>query len=118
MSNIIKETDSASYVTNNCFADCFSLNSSEVANYLPEQRLLYLKQLENIISQGNKVWLFLTSNEIRDVTPLAQLSNLDSLYLSNNQIRDVTPLAQLSKLEFLELANNQIRDVSSECQTE
>ncbi len=56
MSNIIKETDSASYVTNNCFADCFSLNSSEVANYLPEQRLLYLKQLENIISQGNKVF--------------------------------------------------------------
>ena len=56
--------------------------------------------------------LYLSYNQIRDVTPLAKLTeSLTELYLNHNQIRDVTPLAQLTYLEKLILNHNQIRDV-------
>ena len=37
-------------------------------------------------------------NQIADMTPLANLTNLQRLWLSHNQIADVTPLANLSLL--------------------
>jgi internalin A len=51
-------------------------------------------------------------NQIRDVTPLAELAQLEQLTLSDNQIHDITPLAELTQLTELRLDQNQIRDIA------
>ena len=58
-------------------------------------------------------WLNLYDGQIRDISPLAELTQLESLYLERNQIRDVSPLARLTRLKDLRLAENNIRDVSA-----
>jgi internalin A len=50
--------------------------------------------------------------KIRDLKPLAGLSNLEYLDLSNNQVADLSPLANLKKLKSLQLSNNQVKDLS------
>jgi internalin A len=50
--------------------------------------------------------------KIRDLKPLAGLSNLEYLDVSNNQIADLGPLAKLTKLKTLQVSNNQIQDLS------
>ena len=57
--------------------------------------------------------LYLDHNQIRDLNPLTTLTRLTTLDLASNQISDVTPLAQLSEsLEELDLRDNRIRDVT------
>ena len=56
--------------------------------------------------------LYLWSNQVRDVSPLAGLTNLEALSLSDNQVRDVSPLAGLTNLEYLSLGGNPIQDAS------
>jgi len=51
-------------------------------------------------------------NRISDLSPLAELTNLEELVLGFNQITDVSPLAGLTKLKELDLFKNQITDVS------
>ena len=51
-------------------------------------------------------------NQIRDLTPLSGLTQLERLHLSENQITDVSPLANLTQLKILYLHQNQITDVS------
>ncbi|MGC8718106.1 MAG: leucine-rich repeat domain-containing protein, partial [bacterium] len=55
--------------------------------------------------------LFLESNQISDISPLANLTKLQELYLESNQISDISPLANLTKLQELDLSNNQISDI-------
>lgn len=57
------------------------------------------------------VTLDLEINQIRDVTPLADLSGLEDLNLHRNQVSDLTPLKNLDGLTSLCLAFNQIRDI-------
>jgi Leucine-rich repeat (LRR) protein len=54
--------------------------------------------------------LYLSSNKIVDLSPLAFLTNLTMLYLSGNQISDLTPLASLTNLTKLYLGYNHIVD--------
>ena len=56
------------------------------------------------LTQLNKVYL--SNNQLTDLSPLAKLAMLEQLYLSNNQITDLTPLAGLTKLTHLDLVNN------------
>ena len=56
--------------------------------------------------------LGLWENHIPDISPLAELSNLIRLNLKNNVISDVSPLAGLINLESLELEDNLISDIS------
>ena len=56
--------------------------------------------------------LILIDAQINDITPLANLTQLAGLNLSENQIRDATPLTGLKQLDTLLLHNNQIRDVT------
>ena len=58
--------------------------------------------------------LFLDNNQIDDLTPLADLKNLETLFLgyNHNQITDLTPLNQLTKLRWLLLYRNQIDDLT------
>jgi len=50
--------------------------------------------------------LYLSDNQIKDITPLQTLTNLTELGLYENQITDVTPLYSLIKLTKLELQKN------------
>jgi len=52
--------------------------------------------------------LWLDSNKIDDVSPLANLINLRELWLVNNNIDDISPLMSLTNLEYLYLWQNPI----------
>jgi internalin A len=56
--------------------------------------------------------LNLSANQITDLSPLSQLTNLQILHLSSNKISDLTPLSELSNLHSLSLSQNQIRDIT------
>ena len=56
--------------------------------------------------------LYLRSNEITDVSPLASLTNLQRLSLWGNEVEDISPLASLTNLQRLSLWGNEVVDVS------
>ena len=60
----------------------------------------------------NLTTLYLSKNQIIDLTPLSNLINLKVLDLSNNQISDLTGLSNLINLEYLDLSENQINSDS------
>ncbi|MGB7429832.1 MAG: leucine-rich repeat domain-containing protein, partial [Microcoleaceae cyanobacterium] len=76
---------------------------------LSDRTITDVSPLANLI---NLERLYLDSNQITDISPLANLMNLESLYLDSNQITDISPLANLINLELLILYENQITDIS------
>ena len=69
----------------------------------------YLAGLEPFVALQN---LALTRNQIVDLTPLANLTNLTYLALWHNQLVDLTPLANLTNLNILDIHGNQIVDLT------
>src|SRR4029078_8336260 len=57
------------------------------------QHLLGEEHFESI----NEVWI--ESADLTDISPLADLPDLEELKLSHNQIRDLSPLSHLKKLK-------------------
>jgi internalin A len=58
------------------------------------------------------VTLSLAENGISDISPLAGLTNLEMLILTKNRITDITPLAGLTNLKVLQLWGNEIVEVA------
>ncbi len=58
--------------------------------------------------------LNLSGTQVSDVIPLANLRNLESLGLGTTQVSDVSPLANLTKLKMLVLNDTQVSDSSVE----
>lgn len=56
--------------------------------------------------------LNLSRNEITDITPLSNLTNLMKLNLSENFIEDLSPIKNLKSLKILNLKENEISDIS------
>jgi internalin A len=54
----------------------------------------------------------LGNNQISDISPLAELTNMKVLCLSDNQITDIAILAEFKDLEGVLLRNNPITDRS------
>ncbi|MCD4665157.1 MAG: leucine-rich repeat domain-containing protein [Bacteroidales bacterium] len=54
----------------------------------------------------NLTELYLSINQITDISPLKELKNLTELYLSDNQLTDTGPLKELNNLTDLALYNN------------
>ena len=77
--------------------------------YLPTNKIVNLTPMAQL---NTLLEVDLRENQIASVPPLTQLSNLLRLNLGSNQIVDVTPLAQLSNLRVLWLWSNQIADVT------
>lgn len=50
---------------------------------------------------------------IEDLSPLAELTNLESLILRGNRISNIEPLRNLTKLEVLYLYKNNVSDISA-----
>ena len=92
-----------------------SLSGVEYLTDLWVLDLLWNNQIADVTPISNLTnlrSLNLGSNQIIDVTPLANLNNLETLWLWGNQIADVTPLANLTDSQYLHLQNNQIIDVT------
>ena len=53
------------------------------------------------------------STQVKDLTPLTQLTGLKSLDLWKTQVSDLTSLAQLAGLRELYLGNTQVSDIAS-----
>lgn len=70
---------------------------------MSQQNLVDLKPLAEF-TQLKK--LNLSDNQIVDVSPLASLVNLTDLDVSQNRIQDVSPLSQLAQLKTLNLLGN------------
>jgi len=59
-----------------------------------------------------RVWAVRLSNtQVSDLSPLAELKNLERLQFSNTQVSDLSPLAELKNLEWLSLSS-QVSDLS------
>jgi len=71
-----------------------------------------ITDLSPLANLTNLQVLHLGNNQITDLSPLANLTNLQILHLSNNQITDLSPLANLTNLQVLYLSNNQITDIT------
>ena len=56
--------------------------------------------------------LYLYMNQVSDVSPLENLTNLLYISLGKNKVTDITHLKKLSQLRGVDLAHNQIRDFS------
>jgi len=56
--------------------------------------------------------LYLDGNQISDISPLSNLTDMYWLSLSWNQISDVSPLSSLTNLMWLDICGNQIGDIS------
>ena len=57
--------------------------------------------------------VYINSNSIRDISPLAGLTNLTRLGLRDNSISDISALSQLTNLTVLDLRFNPITDISA-----
>ncbi len=75
---------------------------------LNENQIADLKPLSNLTNLTN---LALISNSITDLEPLSNLTNLSVLSLSNNSIADLKPLSNLTNLTKLFLNGNKITDL-------
>jgi len=76
-----------------------------VQNPEPYGGLGVLRQIKEAKESG-ATELHLGHNNISDVTPLAELTNLKILWLYDNNISDIAPLAGLTNLTGLALDNN------------
>jgi len=72
-----------------------------------------IKVLTPLTSLPQLQILYLGQNQVIDLTPLASLPNLTDLYLPDNQITDVQPLGELENLETLYLDSNQIEELNA-----
>lgn len=75
----------------------------------------YISDLTPLANLTQLEWLTLEwqgNDRITDIKPLANLTKLRHLRLNGNRIVDISPLANLVNLEMLRLDNNQIVDVS------
>ncbi len=52
------------------------------------------------------------NNQIKDLSPLKDLTRLEYLYLQYNQVQDLSPLQGLTGLTYLDLTGNQVQDLS------
>ena len=62
---------------------------------------------------GERVWMMnFVDTQVSDVSPLAELKNLEFLYLNDTQVSDLSLLAELKNLTHLWLGNTQVSDLS------
>ena len=71
-----------------------------------------LRDLSPVAGLTNLNQLNAADNQITDISPLRGLTNLQRLNLHENEIRDISPLEGLIKLQTVRLEANEIRDIS------
>ncbi len=88
-------------------ATAFSTLHSNSSGMHSEKQFKYLKYCKNLQA------LDIGHNAVRDLSFLYDLPKLKVLILACNiELRDITPVGSLKELEYLELFKNDIRDIS------
>ena len=83
------------------------------SNIISLTGLEFATNLTGLYLHNQEVWgVWVNSNAITDLSPLANLTNLTDLYLGDNAITDILPLAGLTNLTELVLYKNTITDIS------
>lgn len=72
-----------------------------------------IQHLDGIEELSELKTLFVSFNEISDITPVGELSKLKTLYVNGNNIQDISALSDLENLNALGLQYNDIQDISS-----
>ncbi|MEZ5402022.1 MAG: leucine-rich repeat domain-containing protein [Bryobacteraceae bacterium] len=67
-----------------------------------------IKSLEGLEKCTALAMLEIFDGQVTDLTPIANLTNIQSLTFKNNRIADAAPLAGLTKLQYIDLSGNQI----------
>ena len=71
-----------------------------------------IKDLNPLAELTDVRLLFLNDNEITNIEPLSNLTSLIRLSLHSNKIKNLHPLTKLTNLEELHLMDNEISDIS------
>ena len=97
-----------------------NLNDFDIEQLRHMRNLVRLDLADNQISDIRPIeeltdltWLFLTENKISDISALRGLMNLMELDLSENQISDIDALDGLNRLTNLAATDNQISDITA-----
>ena len=69
-----------------------------------------VSDLSPLAELKNLEWLSLRNTQVSDLSPLAELKNLEWLYHQNTQVSDLSPLAELKNLEELWLIGTPVSD--------
>ena len=72
-----------------------------------------LDNLDGLKYATNIGQLYLTDNEISDISELYWLEQLTWLEINKNKIKDITPITNLRNLQGLNISNNPISNISS-----
>jgi Leucine-rich repeat (LRR) protein len=83
------------------------------AGELPNLRLLSavygkVEKTTGLATAKNLRQLYLSGNQIEDISSLASLKHMIYLDISGNQIQDISPVLNLPKLKHLDFSNNQV----------
>jgi hypothetical protein len=73
----------------------------------------YIRDISPLAGMTEIVYLTLSQNRIEDISPLAGMIHLKELDIHHNQICDISPLAGLTNLRWLAIRENPIRDISA-----
>ncbi len=71
----------------------------------------WIYSLNGIGTLPNLTHLILSSNQLKDISPLAELIQLKKIDLWGNPIQDISPLAKLTNLEYLVLGSTNLKSV-------
>jgi hypothetical protein len=93
-------------------ADIIPLQYMKNLKFLDLTAARDITDLSPLANLHNLETLILSSRELTDLSPLANLHNLETLSLMFCSVSDLTPLANLHNLKTLNLAQNNVEDLS------
>ena len=93
-------------------SDLTGLEFAVNLKHLNTQYNFNIRDVSPLAGLTNLQTFVLGCNGDSDLSPLAGLTNLTELWLAGNNIRDVSPLAGLTSLGYLVFLKNDIRDIS------
>lgn len=86
------------------------LDSLTLFEVVPQEKI---KSLIGIEKCKNLIYLYISLQNISDISPLASLTKLKTLWMDQNRlISDLSPLRDLTEMEDLNISCNQITDIT------
>ena len=73
---------------------------------------LYNDDLETLKQFTNLKWVFIGSNNLTDISILAEIPTLEGIEASDNEISDISFIRNMKKLKYIYLVHNRISDIS------
>ena len=70
-----------------------------------------LKNLDFVTNMQNLYCLYVSDNEIQDISALRTLGNLEYISVDSNPIQDMSPIIEMKYLQSLEISGDQITDL-------